>query len=230
MKKTLRERTDAYRDELKAAAPAEVVQALDDGATGLGRRPFAATTVEVGARAPGFTLPDALGRDVSLGDLVAEGAVVLTFYRGSWCPYCNLQLNAYQQILDELEDAGARLVAVSPMTPDNSLSFAEKAGLRFTVLSDAGAQVAERYGLAFALQGAHRELHRDSGVDLPALNGDQSWRLPAPATYVIDGESVVRFAHVDGDYRWRLEPDALLTAVRAVAANSSTDRARATSR
>src|SRR5215467_4291005 len=134
MKKTLRERTDAYRDELKAAAPADVLQAFDEGATVLGRRRFGA--IEVGERAPGFTLPDALGLEVSLDDLVAEGAVVLTFYRGSWCPYCNLQLRAYQEILRELEEAGARLVAVSPMTPDNSLSFAEKAGLCFTVLSD----------------------------------------------------------------------------------------------
>lgn len=215
MKTTLRERTDTYHEELKAAAPAEVLQALDDGATALSRRPFGA--VEVGERAPGFTLPDALGREVSLDDLVAEGAVVLTFYRGSWCPYCNLQLKAYQEIVDELEEAGARLVAVSPMTPDNSLSFAEKAGLRFTVLSDAGAQVAERYGLVFGLEGSYRELHHGLGVDLPALNGDDSWRLPTPATYVIDGEGVVRFVHVDGDYRRRLEPDALLTAVRGIA-------------
>ena len=222
MKTTLRERTEAYNEELKAAAPAEVLQTLDDGATELHRRAFGA--VEVGERAPDFTLPDATGREVSLVDLVAEGAVVLTFYRGAWCPYCNLQLKAYQEILDELEEAGARLVAVSPMTPDNSLSFAEKADLRFTVLSDAGAQVAERYGLVFALEGSYRDLHGDLGIDVPAHNGDNSWRLPAPATYVIDGEGVVRFVHVDGDYRRRLEPDALLAAVQDVALASSSGR------
>jgi peroxiredoxin len=144
--------------------------------------------------------------------------IVLTFYRGSWCPYCNLQLNAYLEILDELEELGARLVAISPMTPDNSLSFAEKEALRFTVLSDAGAEVAERYGITFTVDGAYREVHRAGGVDLSQLNGDETWRLPAPATFVIDSDGTVRFAHVDGDYRWRLEPSALLAAVRDVAA------------
>jgi peroxiredoxin len=220
MKKTLRDQADAYQEDLRGAVPAAVLAALDAGATALGRRRFG--TVTVGERAPAFTLPDALGDAVSLQDLVAEGVVVLTFYRGSWCPYCNLQLNAYQEILDELDAVGARLVAVSPMTPDNSLSFAEKAGLRFTVLSDAGARVAERYGLVFALEDAYRELHRGLGIDLAALNGDDSGRLPTPATYVIDREGVVRFVHADGDYRWRLEPDALLTAVRDAVAGAST--------
>jgi peroxiredoxin len=219
MKKTLREQTDAYQDALRAAAPPEVLEALDDGATALGRRMFG--TVGVGERAPGFTLPDAQGGVVSLDDLVGEGVVVLTFYRGSWCPYCNLQLNAYQEILDDLDAVGAHLVAVSPMTPDNSLSFAEKAGLRFTVLSDSGAQVAERYGLVFVLEGSYRELHRGLGIDLPALNGDDSWRLPTPATYVIDGEGMVRLVHVNGDYRSRFEPEALLAAVREVVAMAS---------
>jgi peroxiredoxin len=214
---TLRERTEQVREALKSQAPAELLQAFDDGATELGSRDFAAQAVKVGAQAPGFALAAADGSEVTLRGLLDDGPIVLTFYRGSWCPYCNLQLNAYREILDELAAEGVRLVAVSPMTPDNSLSFAEKLALRFPVLSDPGAAVAERYGLVFTLEGAYREAHQAGGVGLPQLNGDESWRLPAPATFIVDRDRTVRFADVRGDYRWRLEPSALLAAVREAA-------------
>ena len=215
---TLRERTEQLREALKSQVPAELLQAFDDGAAELGSRDFAAQAVKVGEQAPGFALPGADGREITLGGLLEQGPVVLTFYRGSWCPYCNLQLSAYREILDELEQGGVRLVAVSPMTPDISLSFAEKLSLPFTVLSDPGAAVAERYGLVFTLEGASREVHQAGGIDLPQLDGDKSWRLPAPATFIIDRDRTVRFASVHGDYRWRLEPSALLAAVRELSA------------
>ena len=215
---TLRERTEQTREVLKSQAPAELLQAFDDGATELGRRDFAAQAVNVGEQAPGFALPAADGSEVTLGGLLEDGPIVLTFYRGSWCPYCNLQLNAYREILGELEQEDVRLVAVSPMTPDNSLSFAEKLELPFTVLSDLGAEVAARYGLVFIVEGAYRDAHQAGGVELPQLNGDESWRLPASATFIIDRDRTVRFADVRGDYRWRLEPSALLAAVREFSA------------
>jgi peroxiredoxin len=217
---TWRERTEQVREALKSQAPAELLQAFDDGATELGSRDFAAQAVKVGEQAPGFALAAADGSEVTLRGLLDDGPIVLTFYRGSWCPYCNLQLNAYREILAELEQEGVRLVAVSPMTPDNSLSFAEKLALPFTVLSDPGAAVAERYGLVFTLEGDYREAHEAGGVDLPQLNGDESWRLPAPATFIIDRNRTVRFADVRGDYRWRLEPSALLAAVREFSATA----------
>jgi peroxiredoxin len=217
MKQTLRAQTENLRGELRAVYPGEALDAFDEAAAALGRRDFASKTIRVGEQAPEFTLPEARGGETSLSVLLEQGIVVLTFYRGSWCPYCNLQLKAYREIVGELEQAGAQLVAVSPMTPDNSLSFADKESLGFAVLSDVGSAVAERYGLDFALEGEARAIHEAAQIELPQLNGDDSWRLPAPATFVIDRDGVVRFVHVDGDYRWRLEPEALLAAAREVA-------------
>lgn len=212
----LRTRIESMRSQLARQIPAELGQALDDAATELGRRDFSAA-VETGDPAPEFTLPDARGTEVSLSDLLAVGHVVVTFYRGSWCPYCNLQLAAYQEILDDLGAAGAQLVAISPELPDGSLSFVERQQLSFTVLSDVGNSVAKRYGVTVTLDGTVRETYETAGVDLPTINGDDSWGLPAPSTFVIDMDGIVRFALIGADYRRRLEPTALLEAVRAVA-------------
>jgi peroxiredoxin len=130
-----------------------------------------------------------------------------------WCPYCNLQLRAYQAILPRIRELGATLVAVSPQTPDNSLTTAEQKGLTFPVLSDAGNEVARRYGLVFSLS----ETLRAMSADLPAYNGDSSWELPMPGTFVIAPDGTVRLAFVDADWTRRLEPAAILGALRGLA-------------
>ena len=132
--------------------------------------------------------------------------MVLTFYRGEWCPYCNLQLRAYQAILPQVQELGASLVAVLPQIPDHSLSTAEKKDLRFPVLSDSGNVVARRYGLVFAVS----ERLRQAGAHLPTYNGDASWELPMPGTFVIAPDGVVRLAFVDADWTKRLEPMEIL--------------------
>jgi peroxiredoxin len=142
--------------------------------------------------------------------LLKQGPVVLTFYRGDWCPYCNLQLRAYQAILPRIRELGANLVAISPQTPDNSLSTAEKKGLTFPVLSDGGNAVARRYGLVFSLS----ETLRTTGANLPSFNGDDSWDLPMPGTFVIAPDGTVRLAFVDADWTRRLEPAAILDALQ----------------
>ena len=139
--------------------------------------------------------------------------MVLTFYRGDWCPYCNLQLRAYQAILPLIQELGASLVAVSPQTPDNSLSTAEKKGLTFPVLSDAGNKVARQYGLVFSLS----ETLRTVSANLPSFNGDDSWELPIPGTFVIAHDRTVRLAFVDADWTKRLEPAAILDTLRRLA-------------
>ena len=150
---------------------------------------------------------------MTLAGLRCDGPVVLVFYRGGWCPYCNLQLRAFQAVLDGLHEHGATLVAISPQTPDKSLTLAEQAELAFPVLSDVGNAVARRYGLVFALAADDRKLHSGVGIDLTAFNGDDSWELPAPAVYVVDGDGTIRFASVAGDYRWRVGPDEVLAAL-----------------
>jgi peroxiredoxin len=170
--------------------------------------------INVGAIAPGFTLPAATGAAVNLHDKLNAGPVVLSFYRGGWCPFCNLELQALQAALPEIRSLGGSLIGVSPETPDNSMTTAEKHQLEFDVLSDIGNKTARDYGLIFTVYEEMRPLYLKWGLDVPASNGDNSWELPVPATYVIDSNSVVRAAHVDKDYTKRMEPEQIMTALR----------------
>jgi peroxiredoxin len=140
----------------------------------------------------------------------------VTFYRGGWCPYCNIQLRAYQAMLPEMTALGARLVAISPQLPDGSLSTAESNELTFAVLSDVGNRVARTFGLVWSLPEELRAALRSNNKALPGINGDDSWELPVPATYVVARDGGVALAAIDVDYRNRLEPDAILTTLRSL--------------
>jgi peroxiredoxin len=169
--------------------------------------------LQVGAAAPRLTLPDALGAPVALESLWQRGPLVLVFYRGGWCPYCNLGLRAWQRELGTLGHLGASLVAVSPQTPDLSLGTAEKNELAFPVLSDSQLQAAAAFGVAFTLSPELVELYSRVGNNLPMINGNGRWVLPMPATYVIGRDGRIFFAHVEADYRERAEPADVLAAV-----------------
>jgi peroxiredoxin len=199
--------------QLRSMVPVDLLQTFVREADRLGTTDFAARP-KVGDVAPSFALKDHRGSPVALTELLRRGPVVLTFYRGSWCPYCNLQLRAYQGALPEMMELGATLVAVSPQTPDHSLSFAEKQELGFSVLSDAHTEVARSYGLVFKVADAMVDTYKAVGSDLVKYNGDDSWELPVPGTFVVgrDGRLVLSF--VDGDYSRRLEPAAILDALR----------------
>jgi peroxiredoxin len=170
----------------------------------------------VGDAAPDFALPDVHGRIIALPEALHIGPVVLAFYRGGWCPYCDLQLRAYQSVLPTVVQLGARLIAVSPQLPDGSLSTAEKNKLEFDVLSDVGNGVARSFGLVYSLSEELREALRSNGKDLTRINGDESWELPVPATFVIAPDRRVMLAHVDVDYRRRLAPEDIITALRSL--------------
>jgi len=167
-----------------------------------------------GAQAPDFTLPDARGLAVTLSHLLAQGPVVITFYRGEWCPFCNLALRAYQQTWPQLRALGASLVAISPQTPDHSLSTVEKKKLTFTVLSDVGNHVAREYGLVFTIDEAVRPACQQVGANLPAFNGDDSWELPMAGTFLIDQSGIVRLAFVNPDYTRRLDPSVIVARLK----------------
>jgi peroxiredoxin len=171
--------------------------------------------LQVGDPAPDIELPDAKGQTVRLADLWSQGVTVLIFYRGGWCPYCNLELRAWQQQLHALAQMGAILVAISPQTPDNSLSTAEKNELAFTVLSDSNLDAALGFGVAFEMPQPLIDLYSKVGNDLPVLNGNGRWVLPLPATYVIERDGRVLFAHIEADYRMRAEPADVLAAIAA---------------
>jgi peroxiredoxin len=170
--------------------------------------------IGIGDFTPDFMLPDARGNAVSLSNLLRHGQVVVTFYRGSWCPYCNIQLRAYEAILPQITGLGASLVAISPQLPDGSLSSAETNELTFSVLSDVGNKVAQSFGLVYALPQELRAAMRSNNKALPHLNGDDTWELPVPATYVIAADGRVALAYIEVDYRKRLEPDAILSALK----------------
>jgi peroxiredoxin len=174
----------------------------------------AENALAVGDTVPDFTLPNVSGDPVSLHDLLDKGPVVLNFYRGGWCPFCNLELQALQARLPEIRALDATLVGISPETPDNSLTAIEKHQLEFEVLSDVGNRIARSFGLLFTVYEEMRPLYLKWGLDVPASNGDDSWELPVPATYVIGRNGVIHAAHVDKDYTRRMEPDAVITALQ----------------
>jgi len=164
-----------------------------------------------------FALPNASGQQRRLEDLRASGPVVIVFYRGGWCPYCNLELRAYQQQLPQLKAAGARLVAITPELPDNSLSTIEKNELEFEVLTDVDSKYAKRLGLAFSLPENLRPIYKELGGDLEKFNGAGQFDLPIPATLVIDTDGKIAFSHVDPDYTTRANPEDVLAVVQDLA-------------
>lgn len=208
---TYAEQRDEVNAGLAAQAPAEVLEGFGRIRADQAAVDYAARAPKVGDRAPDFTLPDQLGRQVSLAGELEQGPVVLLFYRGEWCPYCNAMLRTYGLRAADFSRRGARLMAVSPQTPDNSLTMAEKHSLEFPVLSDEGGEAIGAYGLKYDV--ASRELYETVGVDLAEFNGKGGWILPAPAVFVIDREGIVRFVNVNGDYTQRVEPEEAFAAL-----------------
>ncbi|MCK9923369.1 AhpC/TSA family protein [Frankia sp. AgPm24] len=208
--------TLALRSQLHEAYGADALAPFDSNAEAMAADGVGSTAPSVGTPAPRFVLPDVHGTSRALDDLLASGPVVLVFYRGAWCPYCNLQLHAFQGSLGEIEATGATLVAVSPQTPDNSLSFAEKEGLGFTVLSDLHNRVARDYGLVFRQDDVPTAVQKGIGTDLADFNGDDSYELPVATTFVIDTDGTIRFRSVSADYRWRVGPEEVLAALHGL--------------
>jgi len=212
----LQEQLDAFKSEFVRTAPPGRAALYEAKIEEL-RASFAfEAAARVGDQAPDFSLKDARGDLVTLSTLLERGPVVVTFYRGGWCPYCNLQLKAYQAVLPQMTALGARLVAISPQLPDGSLSTREANALTFDVLSDVGNIAARRFGLVYALGEELRAALRSNNKALPSINGDESWELPVPATFVIAPSGRIALAHIEVDYRQRLEPEAILAALEGL--------------
>lgn len=208
--------TIAEYDTAKAQrVPAPVLQTMAEATQQLETMGIADRSLKTGDQVPDFVLPNHLGEPRRLIELLADSVVVLNFYRGGWCPYCNMELHALQQALPEIRATGAELVAISPELPDKSLDTQARHALEFDVLSDRGNHVSEAFGLAFELPEQLRPIYTSLGIDIPAFNGDASFMLPVPATYVIDSDRTIRFHFVNADYTRRLEPDELLRTLRS---------------
>ena len=168
-----------------------------------------------GDKAPDFTLKNAAGKETSLSTMLKDGPVVLTWYRGGWCPYCNIALAALEKSLPEIRKSGAQLVALTPELPDKTLTTKEKNSLDFEVLTDLNHKVAREYGIAFDLTDEVRELYKKH-FDLTEFNGREAGAgtLPLAATYIIDRKGIIRWVFADADYRKRAEPAEIVTFLR----------------
>ncbi|MEM1254723.1 MAG: peroxiredoxin-like family protein [Cyanobacteria bacterium P01_H01_bin.21] len=206
-----------FRADFQQKAPQEVQDTMTAATDALDTSGIADQALTVGDMAPDFELPDATGKQVRLSELLNQGPVVINFYRGEWCPYCNLELRAFQALLPEFKQAGANLVAISPELPDHSLSVSEKHSLEFAVLSDVGNRVSRQYGLVFTLDESLRPIYKNFGIDVSASNGDESYELPLPATYVIEPSGRIRYAFAEADYTQRAEPQDVLAVVKELA-------------
>jgi peroxiredoxin len=183
------------------------------------RNGIAKMAVKKGDRVPAIVLGNAQGKTVDVGVLARSGPVIISFYRGGWCPYCNLELRAFQQVLPDIKAAGASLVAISPEKPDDTLSTAEKNALTFEVLSDVGQKVGRAFGLVYEFSEELKSAYKGFGLDIPAKNGAVGeWALPISATYVIDRDGTIIYAHTDADYRDRADPRDILELLKQTAA------------
>ncbi len=167
-------------------------------------------------RFPGFILPDSNNEARSLSDYLTRGPLVISFYRGAWCPYCNLEINALQSRLSDIVAYGGQLIAISPQVPDKSVDQINHSQLNFDVLSDIGNKLAKQCGLVFTLPESLRPIYEAWEIDIPGHNGDSSFELPIPATYIIDSNGDVRYAHIDMDYTKRLEPDIIIEQLKLI--------------
>jgi len=211
---------DEKKNQWAAKADDETKAAYTRGVEAIVAAGVPEAALKVGDKAPDFELPNANGEMVKLSSLLEDGPVVLKWYRGAWCPYCNLELRAYQQALPMIEEAGATLVAITPQSPDKSLTQKEKQELSFEVLSDQGNKVAAQYHLVSQVTDEVLALW-EGKLDLEEYNGDDSGQLPLAATYVVDADGVIRFAFAKAEYRERAEPADVVRVLRELKANRS---------
>lgn len=195
---------------MRSFVPAERLATVERAIEELKNSALPEQAIKQGAKAPAFELPDGDGRLWRSEDLLRGGPLVIVFYRGRWCAYCNTQLVALQEIHKQITSAGAGLVAISPQTQKHSYMTRDMHKLRFPVLSDAGNAVARKFGLVYRVPAELQAMYESIYTKLPGYNGDQSWELPLPATYVVQPDGTISHVRVDADWRQRPEPEELL--------------------
>jgi peroxiredoxin len=206
LQEILAERKEAIAKYVPAETQAIHARAVAE----LKRQGLAASILPIGAKIPEINLPDQDGRNVSSSALLAKGRLVLCFIRGRWCPFCVAQMEAMNTILPQIEQAGATLIAISPQTVKQSFFMHDQHKLHFPLLSDTGNKLAQKFGLAYTVSDEQKTLYQRSFVNLPFINGDSTWLLPIPATYVIDLDATVIYASANEDYTERPEPRELV--------------------
>ncbi|MBE9563983.1 MAG: AhpC/TSA family protein [Proteobacteria bacterium] len=207
---TLAEEIKAFQDSFIPNVPEETMNLLMSELQGLIEKRLTESALSKGDDFPSFSLPNADNSALAFNDLTKNGPLVISFYRGAWCPYCNLEMNALQQRLPDITAAGGQLIAISPQIPDKSSDQVTKSNLTFEVLSDAGNKLAKQCGLVYTLPASLRPIYEAWQLDIPGHNADDTFELPMPATYIIGTDGIVHYAFVDMDYTKRLEPDIII--------------------
>jgi peroxiredoxin len=220
---SLQARLDAFKADFEAGKPPynvspSVVETMHRATAELIASGAARLAKNVGDKAPSFTLKDPDGNVVSSDELLKKGPLVVSFYRGVWCPYCNMELQALEAAKPEFDKLGASLVAISPQTPPNSRKSVRQNKLSFPILSDEKGKVGAAFGLRFNLPGYLVELYKSLKNDLPSFNDDPSWTLPMPARYLIGQDDTILYADVNPDYTQRPEPEDVIAALRKATA------------
>lgn len=212
----LKTQTDAKIEAGRQANPV-FMKTVDDIISKAKAFEQGADAIKIGQKAPDFVLPNAEGKSIALKNILNQGPVVVTFYRGDWCPYCNLQLRALQAKLEDIRSLGATLIAISPQVPDGSMTKSEINKMEFIVLSDQDAKVASEYGVAWEVPDfliTHMKVDRN--LDLEKINHGNGNILPIPATFIINSEGVVTWSYVNVDYRTRSEPDEIIEVLKNI--------------
>ncbi|MEI8624339.1 peroxiredoxin-like family protein [Pseudoalteromonas sp. B28] len=212
---SLKAQIDAYNVQKDAKLPADVLALMNTTNEELIAQHIKDNALQIGQKVENFSLANHNGENIELADLLKKGPVIISFYRGGWCPYCNLELKALNDYLPQFKTHSAQLVAISPQLPDETLSTAQKNGLEFDVLSDVSNKVAEQFGLLFTLDERIQALYTQFGIDFEHYYGDKSFKLPLPATYVINQEGVITYAFLSEDYTLRAEPIDVMTALES---------------
>jgi len=212
---SLKAQIDAYNVQKDAKLPADVLALMNTTNEELIAQHIKDNALQIGQKVENFSLTNHNGENIELADLLKKGPVIISFYRGGWCPYCNLELKALNNYLPQFKTQSAQLVAISPQLPDETLSTAQKNGLEFDVLSDVSNKVAEQFGLLFTLDERIQALYTQFGIDFEHYYGDKSFKLPLPATYVINQEGVITYAFLSEDYTLRAEPIDVMTALES---------------
>lgn len=213
---SLQEQLDELTVKLRGFVPAERLAIIDRAVEELKRSAIADRALKEDDNAPSFELPDGDGMLWHSADLLHRGPLVIVFYRGRWCAYCNAQLAALQQAHAAIAGAGGSLVAISPQTAKHSYMTRDMHHLRFPVLADQGNHVARQFGLVYRLPAELQAMYESIMTKLPGYNGDCSWELPLAASYVIGPDELIRYSRIDEDWRRRPEPDELIAACAKV--------------
>ncbi|REC59427.1 AhpC/TSA family protein [Chryseobacterium pennae] len=210
---TLAKQIEHLNQELSSQLPQEILEAFGNSIEDLKTKKINENSVQIGDQMPEFSLPNALGKIISSEDILRNGKIILAFYRGSWCPYCNLELKFLQDHLSRIKDKGATLIAVSPQSPDQSLSMMGKNKLEFEVLTDIDNNFAEKLGITFQLQDFVIPYYKSLGINLSDFNKNNDNVLPVPAVFVVDENRVVTYKFLDVNYMNRVDVEELINSL-----------------